>query len=336
MEIKENFSLLSHNTFGIDVSTRWFISYDNEDELKKVLSDEYFLSQSVFHIGEGSNLLFFSDYEGIILHSKIQDMEILEENSESVTVKVGAGTSWDTWVEYAVSKSWGGMENLSGIPGEVGASAVQNIGAYGCEVKDVITEVEAYDIQTGEKQIFSCEECKYSYRESIFKKNWKGKYIITHVIFRLSKKTAYNLEYGNLKEMLSGCEINLRTIRNAVISIRESKLPDPKKMGNAGSFFMNPMVKKSQYDELKKKYPSIPSFTVSDNYEKIPAAWLIDQCGLKGFQSGNVAVHDKQPLVLVNKGGAVGEEIFSLAQMVQKEVKEKFGIEIVPEVTYVL
>ena len=335
IKIEENYALLPHNTLGIDVKSRWFISYDSEEDLHKILSDEYFYSLPFLHVGEGSNLLFLSDYNGIILHSNIKGIEITNEDDQSVTLQVGAGWSWDSFVQYAISHRWGGVENLSGIPGEVGAAAVQNIGAYGSEVKDLIVSVEAYDIQTGEKHIILNQECEYAYRKSKFKAEWKGRYIITSVLFRLSKHPQYNVEYGNLKTILSGKEITLQTIREAVISVRDSKLPNPKVLGNAGSFFMNPYIENAQYETLKQTYPDIPAFPVSEKLVKIPAAWLIDQCGLKGFQQGKAAVHENQPLVLVNKGGATGQEIADLAQYIEKAVQEKFGITIIPEVTYI-
>ena len=335
MKIEENYSLLSHNTFGIKANTRWFISYDSEEELQKILSDEYFQSLPFLHIGSGSNLLFLSDYEGIVLHSAIPDIEIVAEDEKTVELKVGAGCIWDEFVQYATNKGWGGTENLSGIPGEVGASAVQNIGAYGSEVKDLIVSIEVYDVLTKEKRQILNTECGYAYRQSRFKNEWKDKYIITSVIFSLLKQPQYNIEYGNLRELLSGKEVTLQTIRDAVIAIRDSKLPNPKIDGNAGSFFMNPYVEKDHYEVLKQKYPNMPSFPVSEKQVKIPAAWLIEQCGLKGFQMGKAAVHDKQPLVLVNKGGAVGQEIADLALHVQDTVYQKFGITISPEVIYI-
>ncbi len=335
MKISENYSLLSHNTFGLEVSTRIFIEYENEEDIKKLLSDEYFLSQPFFHIGEGSNLLFLDNYDGIIVHSLMKQIDVVKEDADFVFIKVGSGVNWDHFVAFAVENNWGGIENLSLIPGEVGASAVQNIGAYGSEVKDIISEVIAYEVATGKKQIFSQQECNFAYRKSIFKEELKNKYIISEVVFRLNKKTVYNIEYGNLKAVLGNEEINLKNIRQAVISIRESKLPDPKVLGNAGSFFMNPYICKSVYEKLKKNYPEVPSYPVSETLVKLPAAWLIDQCGLKGTSLGNAAVHDKQALVLVNKGGATGNEIALLAEKVKETVKQKFNVDIEPEVTYI-
>lgn len=335
MKIEENYSLLPYNSFGIAAKTRWFISYDNEEELLKILSDEYFQSLDFLHIGSGSNLLFLSDYEGIILYSSISGIEVLSENEQEVELRVGAGVEWDSLVEYTVAKGWGGIENLSGIPSQVGAAAIQNIGAYGCEVKETISSVSACKVKTKEMIELKNDDCRFAYRHSIFKGEWKGEYIITSVTFRLSKEPAFNLEYGNLKEVLAGKEITLSTIRNAVIQVRNSKLPDPKICGNAGSFFMNPYISQQQFALLKENYPDLPSYPVSDREVKVPAGWLIDRCGLKGFQMGNAAVHDKQALVLVNKGNASGKEIADLAGFVHDKVKEKFGISLVPEVTYI-
>ncbi|MDR1121171.1 MAG: UDP-N-acetylmuramate dehydrogenase [Dysgonamonadaceae bacterium] len=334
MFIEENYVLLSHNTFGVVAKARWFIAYTDEQDLRKILADEYFRSLPVFHIGGGSNLLFISDYEGIILHSGIKDTEVVKEDEEFVYLKAGAGMLWDDLVHDTVCRAWGGLENLSGIPGEVGAAAIQNIGAYGCEAKDVITEISAYDMQTGEKQTIPCVECAYAYRDSIFKKAWKGRFIITHVTFRLSKKPHYRLEYANLQNFFAGKEINLKMIRETIIALRAAKLPDPKVLGNAGSFFMNPCLSKTCYERLKKSYPDMPCYPVNQGEVKIPAAWLIEQCGLKGFQQGNAAVYDKQALVLVNKGNATGEEIVRLAEKVQESVKNKFRIDLHPEVIY--
>ena len=336
MKIFENYSLLKNNTFGLDVKTRWFVEYESESDLQKLLSDEYFFSLPFLHIGQGSNLLFLDDYPGIVVHSSIQRIEVVEENGDYVWVKAGSGVDWDSFVAHCVSNGWGGIENLSLIPGEVGASAVQNIGAYGVEVCDTITEVYTYNVETGEKEIFKNEDCKFAYRHSIFKEEkYRGKYFITSVVYKLSKQSVYNLEYGNLKAVLADKEVNLKTIREAVISIRESKLPDPKKLGNAGSFFMNPYVCIAHYESLKKKYPNIPHYPINKEVVKIPAAWLIDQCGLKGKTIGGAAVHEKQALVIVNTGGATANDIASLASLVCDEVKEKFAIELQREVLFV-
>lgn len=336
MHILENYSLLKHNTFGLDVKTRWFVEYESEEDLQKLLHDEYFFSQPFWHIGQGSNLLFLSNFNGIIVHSAIKEIERIKEDENHVWLKAGAAEDWDSFVEYCVRNGWGGIENLSLIPGEVGASAVQNIGAYGVEVSDCIEEVQAYNLSSSEKRIFSNAECNYSYRHSFFKETEnRGLFYITHVIYKLSKNPVLQLDYGNLRGSLEGKEITLQTIREAVIAIRESKLPDPKVLGNAGSFFMNPYICIAHYEGLKKRYPDMPHYPVNEEVVKIPAAWLIDQCGLKGKTVGGAAIHEKQPLVIVNQGGATGEDIARLAEEVQRAVKEKFTIELQPEVNYI-
>ena len=336
MRIEQNYSLLKHNTFGLDVKTKYFVEYENEADLQKLLCDEYFFSQQFWHIGQGSNLLFLGDFDGIIVHSAIQSREKIEETDDFVRLKVGAGTDWDSLVAYCVQNGWGGLENLSLIPGEVGASAVQNIGAYGAEAADCIEEVHAYFLETGEKKIFSNAECEYSYRHSFFKKpENKGKYYITHVVYKLSKKPTFRLDYGNIRQYLADKPVTLETVRQAVIAIRESKLPDPKKIGNAGSFFVNPYICMEHYEGLKKQYPDIPHYPVNDETVKVPAAWLIEHCGLKGKTIGGAAIYEKQPLVIVNQGNASGQDIADLAAEICKAVKEKFFIELQPEVNYI-
>jgi len=336
MRIEQNYSLLKHNTFGLDIKTKYFVEYETEADLQKLLQDEFFFSQRFWHIGQGSNLLFISDFDGIILHSAIQGIEIIKEDNHSVWLKVGAGNDWDSLVAYCVEKGWGGLENLSLIPGEAGASAVQNIGAYGTEVSEHIVEVHAYSVETGEKRIFSNAECEYSYRTSFFKKpENKGKYYIVHVIYKLSKQPKFRLDYGNIRDYLSGKPVSLQTIREAVIAIRNSKLPDPKITGNAGSFFVNPYITVEFFQELKIQYPDIPFFLFNETMVKIPAAWLIEQCGLKGKTLGGAAVHDKHALVIINQNNATGQEIAMLADEIRKSVKEKFNIELQPEVNYI-
>jgi len=336
MRIIENYSLLKHNTFRLDVKTRWFVEYESEEDLQKLLQDEYFLSQPFWHIGQGSNLLFLGDYNGVIIHSGIKGIEKIKEADEQVWLKVGAAEVWDAFVAYCVEKGWGGIENLSLIPGEVGSSAIQNIGAYGAEVSDCIEEVHTCHLPTGEKRVFTNEECDYSYRNSFFKKEENRElYCITHVVYRLSKKPEYQLNYGNVKDLLKGKEISLQTVRETIISIRRNKLPDPAVEGNAGSFFMNPHVGTAHYEELKKQYPSMPHYPVDEEVVKIPAAWLIEQCGLKGKTVGGAAVSIKQPLVIINQNKATGEDIALLAEEICQTVQEKFGIELQPEVNYV-
>lgn len=337
MDKYNNHSLLPYHTFGMDVKTSVFIEYTSVDELKQILQQENLSEKKWLHIGGGSNLLFTGDYEGVILHSAIKGTEIVHEDDESVHVRVGAGEVWDDFVAYAVNQGWYGAENLSLIPGEVGASAVQNIGAYGMEAKDLIVKVEALDVTTGNDSVFTNTECRYAYRESIFKKEWKGRYIITYVTYRLSKTPQFHLEYGNVKGELEkqGCELTLKNVRDVIIRIREAKLPDPKVQGNAGSFFMNPVIPRMQYESLLAKYPEMPHYKVDEEWVKVPAAWMIDRCGWKGKRMGNAGVHDKQALVLVNCGGATGQEIITLSQHIQQSVYESFGIAIVPEVNFI-
>jgi UDP-N-acetylmuramate dehydrogenase len=336
MRIEQNYSLLKHNTFNLDVKTRWFVEYVDETDLQNLLRDEYFLSEPSLHIGQGSNLLFLGDYDGIIVHSGIRGVEILKENSNHVWLKAGAAENWDNLVAYCVEKGWGGVENLSLIPGEVGASAVQNIGAYGIEVSDCISEVHAYFLKTGEKKVFSNEDCNFSYRHSFFKEpENRGLYYITHVVYRLDKKPQFKLDYGNIKNYLSGKAIDLKTISEVIVAIRKSKLPDPQIMGNAGSFFTNPYICLAHYEGLKKHYPDMPHYQVNEAVVKIPAAWLIEQCGLKGRSIGGATVYEKQPLVIINKKHATGDDIARLAEEVRQSVKVKFSIELKPEVNYI-
>ena len=336
MHIEQNYSLLNHNTFHLDVKAKFFVEYESEDDLKNLFQDEYFMSETFWHIGQGSNLLFLSDFNGIIVHSAIKGIELLKETDEHVWLKVGAAEDWDSFVNFCVEKNWGGIENLSNIPGEVGASAYQNIGAYGVEAADHIEEVHTYFLKTGEKRVFSNEECKYAYRHSFFKEPGnRGLYYITHVVYRLNKKPDFRLDYGNLKERFLGKEINLRDIRDAVIEIRKSKLPDPKIIGNAGSFFKNPYVKIDQLKKWQDSYPDIPFYPVNDECVKIPAAWLIENAGYKGKKRGGAAVYEKQALILVNQDNASGEDIALLAAEIKNAVADKFSVELEPEVIYI-
>ena len=336
MKIFRDYSLLPHNTFGMDVKASVFIEYASVEELKEVLS-LYVKDNQWLHIGKGSNLLFTGDFSGIILHSAIKGYEVIHEDTNEVVVRVGAGEVWDDFVAMTVENEWYGAENLSLIPGEVGASAVQNIGAYGVEAKDLIVGVEAIEVSTGKESIFKNEECGYAYRESVFKSSLKYQYLVTHVSYRLKKTPCYHLDYGNIRlelEKQKAC-LTLANVRQAIISIREAKLPDPKLQGNAGSFFMNPVISRKHFEALLVDYPLMPHYEVDAESIKIPAAWMIDQCGWKGKRLGRAGVHDKQALVLVNLGGAVGAEVIALSEAIQKSVYEKFGINILPEVNFI-
>ena len=332
MKDYNDYSLLNHNTFGMDVKAKRYVEYDSEEELKTLIPT---LESEVLHMGGGSNLLFKGDFAGTVLHSAIRGIEIVEEKGDEVLVRVGAGEVWDDFVAWAVAQGLGGVENLSLIPGEVGASAVQNIGAYGVEAKDVIALVEAVELQNGQKRIFGTLECDYAYRQSIFKKQLKGKYAITYVTYCLQKKPQLKLEYGNIKAVLGEKkDLTIADVRQAIIDIRNAKLPDPKVQGNAGSFFMNPVVSREKFLSIQKDYPNMPFYEVEGGV-KIPAGWMIDQCGWKGKSLGRAGVHDKQALVLVNLGGATSDEIIALCETVCKDVYEKFGIEIHPEVNLI-
>jgi UDP-N-acetylmuramate dehydrogenase len=336
MTISKHVSLLPFNTFGIDVKTDYLIEYFSVEELSAILKSELVTSSRLLHVGSGSNLLFLNDFDGVVLHSQLKSIDLLTTDEQSVYVEVGAGVAWDDFVDFAVNKGWGGVENLSLIPGETGAAAVQNIGAYGVEVQSVIDRVKTVEVESGEIREFSNAECEYGYRESIFKTMLKGKYIVTSVVFRLECVPTFTLDYQHLEdEVRKNGDLSLANVRQTIIAIRQSKLPDPAVQGNAGSFFMNPVIPKSLFVQLQSQFPEMPHYYVSETDEKVPAAWLIDKCGWKGKQIGKAAVHDKQALVLVNKGGATGAEIVFLAEQIQLSVKEKFGIELRPEVNYI-
>lgn len=319
------------NTFGIDVTAARFLEYGSEDELRELIAAGQVVAPWL-HIGGGSNLLFIKDYEGTVLHSRIGGLEVTSEDEEHVWVRVGAGVVWDDFVAWCVKRHWYGAENLSLIPGEVGASAVQNIGAYGVEVKDLITSVETINMAR-EKRIYGVDECGYSYRKSLFKQPEMKAVFVTYVNFCLSKREYYTLDYGTIRQELEKYPVlNLETLRRVIIDIRQSKLPDPKVLGNAGSFFMNPIVPRRQFESLQREYPDMPHYDVDAGRVKIPAAWMIDRCGWKGKALGPAAVHGRQALVLVNSGGATGADIVALSDAVRASVREKFGIDIHPEV----
>ena len=326
-----DYSLLAHNTFGIDAKCRRFLEYSSVEEAQQMVAGLTDADQPLLILGGGSNLLLTGDYEGTVIHSAIKGIEVLDDEK----LRCGSGEVFDDVVAYAVEHGYHGAENLSIIPGEVGASAVQNIGAYGVEAKDIIYKVEAVEIATGKVVVFDNQDCQYSYRQSRFKHEWKDKYLVTHVIYRLSKHFVPDLDYGNIRTSMTAKGIENPTaqqLRDVIIEIRNAKLPDPKVQGNAGSFFMNPIVEKAKYEELAAQYPGMPHYTIDAEHEKIPAGWMIDQCGWKGKSLGRAGVHDKQALVLVNRGGATGEEIVNLCETIRKDVKQKFGIDIHPEV----
>ncbi len=332
MKDLRNYSLKQHNTFGIDAKCSRFVEFAHEEEVVKFITGGE-LTEPFFVLGGGANILFTKDFNGTILHSAIKDV-----HRDGNLLRFGSGVEWDSVVSYAVENGLYGSENLSIIPGEVGASAVQNIGAYGVEVKDLITTVEAIDLKTGEKVVFENSDCEYGYRQSKFKNEWKGRYFITYVTYRFEKVFRPKLEYGNILSYLESHGKNNPTaqeLRNAIIEIRNSKLPDTKVLGNGGSFFINPIVGRAKFEELRTNYPEMPHYTIDEEHEKIPAGWLIEKCGWKGKSLGRAGVYEKQALVLVNRGGASGEEILNLCRNICDDVKKHFDIEIHPEVNII-
>lgn len=332
-----DFNLKEHNTFGIDVKCRRFIEFESVDELLQIVNSLTDADKPLLVLGGGSNMLFTADYEGTVLHSAIKGY-VAVQTDEGIMLRCGSGEVWDDIVSLCVSNRMYGAENLSLIPGDVGASAVQNIGAYGAEAKDIILKVEAVDLQTGKMCEFTNEECEYAYRKSKFKGEWRNRFVITYVTYKLSEVFCPCLDYGNIRAELEKRNIKVPTaeqLRNVIIDIRNEKLPDPKVEGNAGSFFMNPVVPKAKYEELVARFGNVPHYSVDDNNEKIPAGWMIDQCGWKGKSLGKAGVHSRQALVLVNRGGAEGKDIVALCDAIKRDVKDKFGIDIVPEVNII-
>ena len=335
MVIKKNISLKAYNTFGIDVKASRFVSIASLYELKQLLNSE----KDFFLISGGSNLLLTRDIERLVVHINIQGISIDHEEENTVDLTVNAGENWHEFVLWCISENYGGLENLSLIPGNVGTSPIQNIGAYGVEVKDCITKVEALEIATNKLVSFSNEACNFGYRNSIFKNEVKGKYILTSVSFRLTTKNhQLTTSYGAIENELAVQKIKIPTLKNisdAIIRIRKSKLPDPKEIGNSGSFFKNPVISKKQVLRLQKENPSIPNYPVSETEIKVPAGWLVEQSGFKGKRFGDAGVHEKQALVLVNYGSATGIEIFQLAEKIQQTVFKKFEIALEIEVNVV-
>lgn len=339
MLLKENFSLLRHNTFGIDAYCRLFIEYSDISELKDALKKVKEMHVPMLHIGGGSNLLFTKDYEGVVLHAGSKNIKIIKETEDNIYIEADAGVVWDEFVEWTIKHGSFGLENLSLIPGEVGASAVQNIGAYGIEVCQYIDRVKTLEVATEKYHEFKNEECNYGYRHSIFKGELYGKHIVTSVVYKLSKVFTPHLEYGALKTQLEKHNLNAKDItaqqlRKLIIDIRNEKLPNPNDIGSAGSFFMNPIVSEEKFVALYQQYPTIPHYPAKNGI-KLSAGWLIDQAGWKGKKFKNAGVYEKQALVLVNNGGATGDDVVQLAQSIQKDILEKFGINIKPEAIYI-
>jgi UDP-N-acetylmuramate dehydrogenase len=332
--IQHNVSLQPYNTFGIDVHASAFARFSSVSELEALLAENDG-KYPLFILGGGSNVLLTRSLNVLALKNEIHGFEHLNETETTIDVKVGAGEEWHGFVRYCVEKGWGGVENLSLIPGSVGASPMQNIGAYGVEIKDCFVSLEAYHIATGAVHTFSAEDCAFGYRESVFKRELKGQYVITTVTYRLSKHPQFNTAYGAIQSELEAMgvkELSVAAISQAVMNIRRSKLPDPKELGNAGSFFKNPVVPAAVLQKIIADYPDVPHYPQPDGSEKLAAGWLIEQAGLKGKRTGNCGVHAKQALVLVNYGGATGEEIYNLSQTVLDAVYEQFGVQLEREV----
>jgi UDP-N-acetylmuramate dehydrogenase len=337
--VQENISLLPYNTFKIQASARYFSSISSVQDAIDLFSSPFFQRHQHLFLGGGSNILLTKDFDGLVVKNEIKGIDVLGEDEETITLKVGAGENWHSFVMYCVEKNYGGVENLSLIPGTVGAAPMQNIGAYGVEIKESIVEVEA--IHIGNKDIvrFGKEVCEFGYRESIFKQKVKGQYFISSVTLMLTKRNhRYTVSYGAIQDtlkMLGHDTLSVKAISEAVIFIRKSKLPDPEVIGNAGSFFKNPSVEEKIFVTIQKDYPNVPHFPGENGLIKVPAAWLIEQCGWKGKKEGNIGVHQHQALVLVNYNDGEGEKIWQLAMNIQRSVKEKFNIDLQPEVNVV-
>lgn len=332
-----NYSLKKHNTFGIDAATRFYFEFTEPEDLEAYISTtKTWQELPLLILGEGSNLLFVDDFPGIIISPNVPGIKVAHEDRNHVWLEVGSGVNWDELVHFAVFNRWGGIENLSLIPGKTGAAAVQNIGAYGMEIQNRIESVSGFDLETLSEYTIDAKDCQYAYRDSIFKNQLKNRFIITSVVVKLDKFPEFILNYGALKaEVEKTGNINLRTIRETVIRIRESKLPDPKLIGNAGSFFKNPVIDASLAEQLLATNPEMPHYPASEGKTKLAAGWLIQQCGWKGFRRGDAGVHDKQALVLVNHGNATGKEIFDLSEEIRLSVLNKFGVNLEREVNVI-
>lgn len=337
-EIEENFSLHSFNTFHIDSVTRYFTEVNSIEKLRDLITSGKLDENPLLVLGAGSNLLFTSNYKGTVVHLINRGIEIISRSEDTVVVKASAGENWHEFVIYCVNQGFGGLENLSLIPGNVGSCPIQNIGAYGVEVKDSFQSLEAIDLKTGELLVFSKAECCFGYRDSVFKRNLKGKFAIWSVTFELKLNPVVRFEYGAIKQELSAMGIENPTISDvskAVCGIRQSKLPDPKLLGNAGSFFKNPTIDEKFAEKLVESFPKMVSYPLGDNKVKLAAGWLIEQCGWKGFRDGDAGVHEKQALVLVNYGNATGSNILTLAHRIQNSVYERFGVKLEMEVNII-
>lgn len=337
MKIQENISLREYNTFGIDKKARLFFEASSSDEVVQAISHARSLGRKLFVLGGGSNILLVQDIDAMVIKINILGIEKVEEDADSLLLKAGAGVAWHDLVTFSLASGWSGLENLSLIPGTVGAAPMQNIGAYGVEIESVFDHLDAIEIASRQSKTFFKKDCAFGYRESIFKNKWKGKYIITHVALRLGKKPRPTIDYGDIQrtlQELGNLSPSPENISKAVISIRQRKLPDPKKIGNAGSFFKNPTVPVRDFERLREKFPGIPGYTLG-KFVKIPAAWLIEQAGWKGKRFGNIGVHEHQPLVLVNHGNGEGSDLIVLSKNIQSDIFAKFGVILEREVNLI-
>ena len=338
MNIIENYPLLKLNTFGVDVKAKYFVSINTINELIEVTKTNVFKDLELLILGGGSNILFTKDFDGLVILNNIKGKEIIDQNQQSIFLKIGAGENWHELVMYCVDNGWGGIENLSLIPGNTGTAPMQNIGAYGVEIKETFVELEALEISSGKIVKFNNSDCEFGYRESVFKNKMKNQYIILNITLELKKNPVLNINYGDVKAILESQNIknpDIKEVSNAIISIRQSKLPDPKKIGNSGSFFKNPIVSLNLLELIKKKYPNVVNYEINENEFKIAAGWLIERAGWKGKKFNNYGVHEKQALVLVNYGLANGMEIFDLSEKIILDIKEKFGIILEREVNII-
>jgi UDP-N-acetylmuramate dehydrogenase len=338
MNIIENYPLLKLNTFAVDVKAKYFISINTVNELIELTKTKVFKDLQLLILGGGSNILFTKDFDGLVILNNIKGKEIIDQTQESIFLKIGAGENWHELVMYTVDNGWGGIENLSLIPGNTGTAPMQNIGAYGVEIKETFVELEALEISSGKIVKFNNSDCEFGYRESVFKNKMKNQYIILNITLELKKNPVLNINYGDVKAILESQNINnpsIKEVSNTIISIRQSKLPDPKIIGNSGSFFKNPIVSLNQLEFIKKKYPNVVNYKINENEFKIAAGWMIERAGWKGKKFNNYGVHEKQALVLVNYGLANGMEIFNLSEEIILDIKDKFGITLEREVNII-
>ena len=338
MMVEENISLRPYNSFGIEAKARYFSTFDSLEALEELLEHAVAHQKNLLVLGGGSNILLTQDVNALVLRNNIPGKELIGEDDRYFYIKAGAGENWHRFVMFCVENNYAGIENLSLIPGSVGASPMQNIGAYGVEIKDVFQELEAYHIADKKLQRFSLSDCAFGYRESVFKNKVKGEYIITSVTYRLSKEPKFNTSYGAIQqelERMGVSGVNIKALSQAVINIRSSKLPDPAVTGNAGSFFKNPLIPVSQFESLKERFPGMVSFPAANNMMKLAAGWLIEQCGWKGYRKGDAGCYPKQALVLVNYGKATGREVWELSEAIIKSVQDRFGVTLEREVNII-